>query len=77
LFKKCVDKKWSYWYINSRDNPRNELNGERSKMNSSKINQKNKEYLPPYIANYYSTPLCIKKREGLYVYDWEDNKYLD
>jgi 4-aminobutyrate aminotransferase-like enzyme len=46
-------------------------------MNSSTINQKHNEYLFPCVTNYYSTPLPLKRGEGLYVYDWEDNKYLD
>ena len=46
-------------------------------MDSSTINQKHKEFIFPCVTNYYSTPLPIKKGEGLYVYDWEDNKYLD
>jgi len=46
-------------------------------MDSSAINRKHNEYLFPCVTNYYSTPLPIKKGEGLYVYDWDDNKYLD
>jgi len=46
-------------------------------MDSSTINQKHREYLFPCVTNYYSTPIAIKKGEGLYVYDWEGNKYLD
>ncbi len=46
-------------------------------MDASTINQKHKEYLYPCIANYYEVPLALKKGEGLYVYDWEDNRYLD
>lgn len=46
-------------------------------MDSSTINQKHKEYLFPCVTNYYSTPLPLKKGEGFYVYDWEDNRYLD
>lgn len=46
-------------------------------MDSSTINQKHDEYLFPCVTNYYSTPLSIRKGEGLYVYDWEGNKYLD
>ncbi len=46
-------------------------------MDTSTINQKHKDYLYPCIANYYSTPLPIKKGQGLYVYDWEGNRYLD
>ena len=46
-------------------------------MNSLTINQKHKEYLFPCVTNYYSTPLPVKRGEGLYVYDWEDKKYLD
>lgn len=46
-------------------------------MDSSIINQKHKEYLFPCVTNYYSTPLPLKKGEGFYVYDWEDNRYLD
>ncbi len=41
------------------------------------INQKHKEYLYPCITTYYSAPISIKKGEGLYVYDWENHKYLD
>jgi len=50
--------------------------GER-KMDPSTINERHKEYLFPCVTNYYLTPLPIKKGEGIYVYDWEDNKYLD
>ncbi len=46
-------------------------------MDSTTINQKHKEFLFPCVANYYSTPLPLKKGEGCYVYDWENNKYLD
>jgi 4-aminobutyrate aminotransferase-like enzyme len=46
-------------------------------MDSSAINRKHDKYLFPCVTNYYSNPLPIKKGEGLYVYDWEDNKYLD
>lgn len=46
-------------------------------MDPLTINKKHKEYLFPCVTNYYLTPLPIKKGEGLYVYDWEDNKYLD
>ena len=41
------------------------------------INQKHQEYLFPCVSNYYETPLPIQKGEGVYVYDWEGNKYLD
>jgi 4-aminobutyrate aminotransferase-like enzyme len=46
-------------------------------MDSSAISRKHDEYLFPCVTNYYSNPLAVKKGEGLYVYDWEDNKYLD
>jgi 4-aminobutyrate aminotransferase-like enzyme len=46
-------------------------------MDASSIIRKQKEYLFPCVANYYSTPLALRKGEGLYVYDWEDNRYLD
>jgi len=46
-------------------------------MNTLTINQKHNDYLFPCVNNYYSTPLPLKRGEGLYVYDWEDNKYLD
>jgi 4-aminobutyrate aminotransferase len=46
-------------------------------MDSTAINQKHKEFLFPCVANYYSTPLPLKKGEGCYVYDWENKKYLD
>jgi 4-aminobutyrate aminotransferase-like enzyme len=46
-------------------------------MDSTAINQKHKEFLFPCVANYYATPLPLKKGEGCYVYDWENNKYLD
>jgi 4-aminobutyrate aminotransferase-like enzyme len=46
-------------------------------VDASTINQKHRDYLYPCIANYYETPLALKKGEGLYVYDWEENKYLD
>jgi 4-aminobutyrate aminotransferase-like enzyme len=50
---------------------------ERKKMDSLTINQRHREYIFPCVTNYYSTPLPIKRGEGVYVYDWEDNKYLD
>jgi len=46
-------------------------------VDSSTINKKHNEYLFPCVANYYLTPLPIKRGEGTYVYDWEDHKYLD
>ena len=46
-------------------------------MDTKTVNQMHKEYMFPCVSNYYSTPLAIKKGEGLYVYDWEGNKYLD
>ncbi len=46
-------------------------------MDSSTIIQKNREYLFPCVANYYATPLPLKRGEGLYLYDWENNRYLD
>ncbi len=46
-------------------------------MDSTTINQKHREFLFPCVANYYSTPLPLKKGEGCYVYDWENNRYLD
>ena len=46
-------------------------------MNTKTVNQMHKEYMFPCVSNYYSTPLAIQKGEGLYVYDWEGNKYLD
>ena len=46
-------------------------------MDTKTVNQMHKEYMFPCVTNYYSTPLGIKKGEGLYVYDWEGNKYLD
>jgi alanine-glyoxylate transaminase/(R)-3-amino-2-methylpropionate-pyruvate transaminase len=49
----------------------------RRRMDSSVINRKHNKYLFPCVTNYYLNPLPIKKGEGLYVYDWEDNKYLD
>jgi len=51
--------------------------GRTDHMDSVTINQKQKEYIFPCVSTYYSTPLAIKKGEGLYVYDWEGNKYLD
>jgi 4-aminobutyrate aminotransferase len=47
------------------------------KIDSAMINQKHQEYLFPCVSNYYETPLPIQKGEGVYVYDWEGNKYLD
>jgi 4-aminobutyrate aminotransferase-like enzyme len=46
-------------------------------VNPLTLNQKHNEYLFPCVTNYYSTPLTIKRGQGLYVYDWEENKYLD
>lgn len=46
-------------------------------MDSATINQKHREFLYPCVTHYYSTPLPLKKGEGLYVYDFENNKYLD
>jgi 4-aminobutyrate aminotransferase len=47
------------------------------KIDSAMINQKHQEYLFPCVSNYYETPLPIQKGEGVYVYDWEGNRYLD
>jgi 4-aminobutyrate aminotransferase len=52
-------------------------NEEEKKVDSFNINQKHREYLFPCVANYYSPSLPLKRGKGLYVYDWEDNKYLD
>ena len=46
-------------------------------MDTTTVNHMHHEYMFPCVSNYYSTPLAIKKGEGLYVYDWEGNKYLD
>ncbi len=34
-------------------------------MDSSSINQKHSEYLFPCVTNYYSTPLPLKRGEGI------------
>jgi len=52
-------------------------NEEEKKVDSFTINQKHREYLFPCVANYYATSLPLKRGEGLFVYDWEDKKYLD
>jgi 4-aminobutyrate aminotransferase-like enzyme len=41
------------------------------------VNQKQKDFIYPCVSNYYQTPLSIERGEGLYVYDWEKNRYLD
>jgi len=46
-------------------------------MDISLINNKQKEYIFQCVTNYYSTPLPLKRGEGLYVYDFEEKKYLD
>jgi 4-aminobutyrate aminotransferase len=46
-------------------------------MDTQTVNQMHKEYIFPCVSNYYSTPLAIKNGKGLYVYDWEGNRYLD
>lgn len=46
-------------------------------MKKDEILKKHKEYLFPSVANYYNEPLVIDRGEGCYVYDVEDNKYLD
>jgi 4-aminobutyrate aminotransferase-like enzyme len=39
--------------------------------------QKHKEFLFPAVATYYQEPLALVKGEGSYVWDDQDNKYLD
>jgi len=46
-------------------------------VDTATVNQKHKEYIFPCVTNYYETPLAIKEGEGLYIRDWEGNKYLD
>src|SRR5687768_3423967 len=38
---------------------------------------KHKEFLFPAVATYYKEPLAIVKGEGEYVWDDQDNRYLD
>ena len=49
----------------------------RTQVDSQTINAKQKEFLFPCISTYYSEPLALKRGDGLYVYDWEENRYLD
>ena len=49
----------------------------RTQVDSQTISAKQKEFLFPCISTYYSDPLVLKRGKGLYVYDWEEKRYLD
>lgn len=38
---------------------------------------KHKEYLFPAVSLYYADPLALARGEGMYVWDEDDNRYLD
>ena len=38
---------------------------------------KHKEFLFPAVATYYQEPIALARGEGMYVWDEEDNRYLD
>ncbi|HZS49039.1 MAG TPA: aspartate aminotransferase family protein [Blastocatellia bacterium] len=46
-------------------------------MSNKELVSKHKEYLWPCVTNYYEQPIALTRGEGMYVYDAEDNKYLD
>ena len=46
-------------------------------MSNKELVDKHKEYLWPCVTNYYEQPIALTRGEGMYVYDAEDNKYLD
>ena len=43
----------------------------------SEIVRKHKEFLFPAVATYYQEPIALVRGEGKYVWDDQDNKYLD
>jgi 4-aminobutyrate aminotransferase-like enzyme len=47
------------------------------RMSADEIVEKKREYLFPSVATYYSKPMPLVRGKGKYVYDAEDNEYLD
>src|SRR3954453_3432798 len=43
----------------------------------SEIIAKHKEFLFPAVAMYYTEPVALVRGEGMYVWDDQDNRYLD
>src|SRR4051794_4122792 len=46
-------------------------------ISQSETVRKHKEFLFPAVAMYYAEPLALTRGEGMYVWDDQDNKYLD
>src|SRR5256885_1311606 len=49
----------------------------KSQTTPSDIVRKHKEFLFPAVATYYQEPVALVRGEGMYVWDDQDNKYLD
>ena len=47
------------------------------KTQASETVRKHKEFLFPAVAMYYQEPIALVRGEGFYVWDDQDNKYLD
>jgi 4-aminobutyrate aminotransferase-like enzyme len=47
------------------------------KTQTSETVRKHKEFLFPAVATYYQEPIALVRGEGFYVWDDQDNKYLD
>ncbi len=48
-----------------------------TKTTPSETVRKHKEFLFPAVATYYQEPIALVQGEGKYVWDDQDNKYLD
>ena len=46
-------------------------------MNKQEILEKQQQYLWPNHSLYYTEPLPLSRGDGLYVWDVEENRYLD
>jgi 4-aminobutyrate aminotransferase len=46
-------------------------------MSDREIRRKQKEYLFRSVSTYYQDPLVVERGEGMYVWDDQDNRYLD
>src|SRR5437588_6800901 len=54
-----------------------QLNATETNPTNSETVEKHKEFLFPAVAMYYKEPLALVRGEGEYVWDDQDNKYLD
>jgi hypothetical protein len=41
------------------------------------VNWERNDFIHPFVSVYCQTSLGSKRREGLYVYDWQNKKYSD